>query len=296
VPVRLYVDSVDTSTASGRLLTHVLGSVAQFEADVAAERQRASQAAKIARGEKIGTTPSYGEREGEDLGAVIAAVREAGSHSGAARLLNQRGIKPRTSKRGWWPSAVAAIMKRVDGPSADRTRRPSTGPDFVLAKLLRCPTCGTRLTGARDRSWRKGGPRIRYTCRLGTVSPHQRTSVSEHLILPAIRAEADRLVTPDMLDAAQRAELEQRRARVLDMYESNDIDRDEYRRRVDAIDQAVASLDAQRVVSAIPRLDWDWQPRQINSVLRAMFDSIELDPATFQPVRFAWTVPEWRAA
>src|SRR3954469_12997305 len=32
VPVRLYADHVDTATASGKLLTHVLGAVAQFEA------------------------------------------------------------------------------------------------------------------------------------------------------------------------------------------------------------------------------------------------------------------------
>src|SRR4051812_25412270 len=93
IPVRLYADNVDTSTASGRLLTHVLGSVAQFEADVAAERQRASQAARVARGEKLGTVKSYGEKDGEDLDVVLTALSEAGSYSGAARLLNERGVK-----------------------------------------------------------------------------------------------------------------------------------------------------------------------------------------------------------
>src|SRR5207249_2313469 len=42
IPVRLYTDNVDTSTASGRLLAHVLSDVAEFEADVASERVRAA--------------------------------------------------------------------------------------------------------------------------------------------------------------------------------------------------------------------------------------------------------------
>ena len=68
------------------------------------------------------------------------------------------------------------------------------------------------------------------------------------------------------------------------------------------------ALDARRVVLAVPRVDWTWPPRQVNTVLRALFDGIELDPATFQPVQngprrfgreivsgFASTMPEWRA-
>jgi len=302
IPVRLYVDSLDTSTASGRLLAHVLGSVAQFEADVAAERQRASQAAKRARGEKIGTTPVYGEREGEDAAIVSAAVMEAGSYSGAAKLLNERGIKPRSSKRGWWASSVSVVMKRIDPDVHINNRGPKgIGPDFILAKVLRCPTCGTRLTGMADRTWRTSGPRVRYACRQGSVTPHARTSVSEHLILPAIRAEADRLVTPEMIEAGdteaeQRAELEHRKARVLDMFEAGHIDRDERERRLTGIYQSLEKLDARRVVNAIPRIDWTWPSRQINAVLRALFERIELDPATFQPVAFEWTVPEWRAS
>lgn len=300
IPVRLYADHVDTSTASGRLLTNVLASVAQFEAEVASERVRAAQAAKLARGEKLGTAWEYGEREGEDASAVAAAVAEAGSYSGAARLLNERGIKPRNGKRGWWPSTVAVVAKRLDGTLGAPAFKKGVGPDFILAKLLKCPTCGTLLTGMADRTERHGGPRIRYACRLGSVMPHPRMSISEHLILPTIREEAERLVTPEQLEAgngeaAKRAELEGRRARVLDMYEAGDLQRDEYRRRVAAIDSDVARLDSQRVVSAIPRLDWTWQPRQINAVLRALFASVELDVATFLPIGFEWTVPEWRS-
>jgi hypothetical protein len=47
-------------------------------------------------------------------------------------------------------------------------------------------------------------------------------------------------------------------------------------------------------VRAVPRIDWDWPPRQLNAVLRAIFEDVQLDPETFAPVGFTWTVPEWR--
>lgn len=299
IPVRIAVDAVDTSTASGRLLTHVLASVAAFEADVASERIRAANAAKLARGQKIGTAHAYGEKAGEDAEAVMAAFRDAGSYSGAARLLNERGVRPRNSRRGWWPSAVAVVVKRLD-PSLNGHRATrgyaAGGTDFTLARMLRCPTCGTLLTGTRDR----GGRRVRYSCRLGSVMPHARVSVSEHLILPAIRAEAEHLTTPEAVEtlsdpAGERAELEARRARVLDMYESGLIDKADRERRLQAVIAALERLDSARIIEAVPVIDWSWSPRELNRVLSAIFADVTLDPATFQPVAFTWSVPEWRA-
>lgn len=306
IPVRLYADHVDTSTASGRLLTHVLASVAEFEADVASERIRAANTAKLARGESISTVPFYGDKPGEDVQVVLDAFREAGSFSAAAKLLNDRGVKPRTSKRGWWPSAVCHVVKRAD-PSVG-TRTPTRGykaggSDFVLARLLRCPTCGTLLTGTRDRVDGKNGGRVRYACRMGTVKPHPRISVSEHLILPAIREEVSRLSTPDRVEATEReataeADLEARRARILDMYDSGDIDRAQYARRLSAVSDSLAKLAAKRVVMDVPTIDWSWSPRVLNGVLRALLVDITLDAASFQPlpVGFQWTVPEWRSS
>jgi DNA invertase Pin-like site-specific DNA recombinase len=301
IPVRLYADHVDTSTASGRLLTNVLGSVAQFEADVASERVRAANSAKLARGESLSTVPFYGDAEGEDGPAILEAFREAGSFSAAAKLLNERGVKPRTSTRGWWPSAVAVVCKRLDPSIGHRGGGRGVGAggsDFILARLLRCPTCGTRLTGTRDR-----GTRVRYSCRLGTSLPHQRISVTEHLILPAIRAEVDRLRTPDQVEAATgaeaaRAELEGRRARIIDLFEAGHVDRQDRERRLAAVNDELAQIDARQVVLAVPAVDWTWEPRPLNRVLRAILDGIELDVATFQPKPdgYVWTVPEWRSA
>lgn len=299
IPVRLYADHVDTSTASGRLLTNVLSSVAQFEADVASERVRAANAAKLARGEKVATTPFYGDSPGDEPEKVLKAFHEAGSFSGAARLLNEWKVKPRSARRGWWPSSVSLIVKRLD-PTIGR--RPggrgvgAAGSDFALAKLLRCPTCGTMLTGTRDR----GGRRVRYSCRLGTVTPHARVTVTEHLIMPAIQAETARLVVParaeGSADADTLAGLDDRRARILDMYESGLLTREDRDRRLEAVTESAEALASRQVVMDIPSIDWAWEPRTLNTVLRAVFATIELDPATFQPVAFTWAVPEWRAA
>lgn len=302
IPVRLAVDNVDTTTASGRLLANVLGSVAAFEADVASERVRASNAAKLARGERLGTSWYFGEREGEDLQAVMEAFAQAGSYSAAAKLLNLRGIKPRNGKRGvWWPSSVSVIVRRMRPELVRGSSRGAKagGSNFTLARLLRCPTCGTMLTGTRDRTDNKAHGRVRYSCRLGTALPHARISISEHLILPAIQAEANRLLTPEQVvmadeDAGKRAELEARRARIIDLYESGLIDRQDREHRLEAVNKSLERIDVRHVIRAIPRLDWSWEPRRLNPVLRALFDRIELDPATFQPIGITWNVPEWR--
>jgi DNA invertase Pin-like site-specific DNA recombinase len=298
IPVRLDRDHVDTTTASGKLLTNVLSSVAQFESDVASERVRGANAAKLARGQSLTTVRSYGDGNGDDAAAVLAAFREAGSFSGAAKLLNERGIKPRNSLRGWWPSAVAVVVKRLD-PTIG-TRKPTRGyaaggTDFILARLLRCPTCGTLLTGTRDRD----GRRVRYSCRLGTAKPHPRISVTESHILPAVQSEVARLAAPERVqadedDEVQRQALEARKVRVVDLFDAGHIDRADRERRLQAVYDDMAKLDTHRVVLAVPEVDWDWEPRKLNAVLRALFESIALAPATFQPVAFQWTVPEWR--
>ena len=300
IPVRLAVDAVDTSTASGRLLANVLGSVAAFEADVSSERVRAAHAAKRARGEKIGTTKPYGDKPGEDAAVVLAVFRKAGNYSAAAKELNRLGVKPR-SGRLWWASAVRLVVRRLDPSIA--AQRPSRGykmlgTEFILAKLLRCPTCGTRLSGTKDRIDGPNKGRIRYACRQGTVTPHPRVSVTEAHILPAIREEAAMLRAPDKVkstaDRTGAADLEARRLRIIDLYEAGHIDRDEREKRLAAITDRLAKIDATQTIRKIEPLNWEWSPRTINRYLRLMFERIELDPETFQPIRFEWTIPGWR--
>jgi hypothetical protein len=176
-----------------------------------------------------------------------------------------------------------------------RAGRPS---QFALAKILRCPTCGTALTGTRDR----GGRRVRYSCRLGSVTPHQRITISEHLIMPAIQMEAERLRPPfaevesRTRDERQRARLEGKREKVIDSYVDEKITKADRDRRLAAIDTEFAALDSRRIMLAVPsiaEIDWD-DPAKVNGVLAALFEEVRLDAASFQPTAFTWRVPEWR--
>jgi hypothetical protein len=61
------------------------------------------------------------------------------------------------------------------------------------------------------------------------------------------------------------------------------------------IAEAAARFDGRAVAVEIPRIDWAWESKRLNAYLRGLFERIDLDPATFQPRDFAWTVPEWRS-
>jgi hypothetical protein len=108
-------------------------------------------------------------------------------------------VKPRTG-RAWWPSY---------GGGRRQAHGPHRGSDAPLARLRGCwdrlqagsppvlPNVGRApRRHARTARWPEQGPGP-LSCRLGSVTPHPRVSVSEHLILPAIRAEARRLKTPE---------------------------------------------------------------------------------------------------
>ncbi|HEY7935754.1 MAG TPA: recombinase family protein [Candidatus Limnocylindrales bacterium] len=307
VPVRLVVDAVDTSTASGRLLANVLGSVSQFEAEVAGERLLAMYATKraraIERGEDpvdaVRTSKRYGERPGEDADLVLKTFRETGSFSKAARKLNQLGLKPRDSST-WWASSVGVVVERLDPMVAARTKRvgyKSGGTPFALAGLLRCPTDGAMLTGSRMKT--SAGFRARYACRHGEGLPHPRVAISEHLILPAIEAEAARYRDPDEdagpdRRATLKAELEARRQRVVESRLDGIIDRGEAVRQVAEIDMEVARLDRPPVRDL--RTVAGRTPIELNAILRQLFERIDLDPVSFQPVHFEWRDPSERAA
>ena len=66
-------EQVDTSTASGRMVLHILTSVAQWEHEAISERTAAALAAKRARGERFSGEPPIGYRYEGDRVVVNAA-------------------------------------------------------------------------------------------------------------------------------------------------------------------------------------------------------------------------------
>ena len=103
-------DSIDTRTASGRLVLNVLCSVAQWEREATGERTRDAMKHKQSRGEFIGGSAPYGSRVDADgklepveseqaVLRVVEQLRGAGlSLRAIAAELDRAGLRSRTGK------------------------------------------------------------------------------------------------------------------------------------------------------------------------------------------------------
>ena len=93
-----HTQSIDTTTAMGRLFFHVIGSFAEFEREIIVERVRAGLANARAKGKRLGRSVAD-----PSAGARIAALRPDGLS------LRQIAARERLS-----PSGVRKILKRTD--------------------------------------------------------------------------------------------------------------------------------------------------------------------------------------
>jgi DNA invertase Pin-like site-specific DNA recombinase len=91
--------AIDTSTPSGRLLFHVLGSIAEFERDLIRERTAAGMRAAKRRGARIGRPEAAVDRD-----ALAQGISEGASVSELARRL---GVSRPTARR------LARVEERV---------------------------------------------------------------------------------------------------------------------------------------------------------------------------------------
>lgn len=305
VVVRMVEGNIDTSDATGELVLTVLAGMNTWQARTTSEKMKATFALKKERGDPIGS-PGYGMRPGEDAEAVLQAFREAGSYNGAAALLNARKVPTRFSKKVcrdtgvkgcWWPSTVGQMMRRIDPSFRGRVAKgvAAGGLDFILARLLRCPTCGTLLSGQRYRGSTK------YSCKLGNAGmPHPRVTAPEHRILDVVKAEIAHLRVPEEWvkieeeGNAERQRLDAQRMAVLDLYQGGDITKEEKDQRLARVAAAQAKVEGKSRLYRLPEIDWTASPKLLNRVMRTLFGSIDLDPVTFRPVSFDWLIPEWR--
>lgn len=103
------VDNIDSSTASGKLIFHVLAAIAEFESEVASERTRDVMAHKIENGAKVGAAPYGWQWKGVEgrkklvespaeqpvLAEILGMRRGLMGLRTIAAELNRRGTKPR---------------------------------------------------------------------------------------------------------------------------------------------------------------------------------------------------------
>lgn len=116
-------ESIDTTTAAGRMIFRLLATLAQFERELVSERTRAAMTFKKTQGERVGKIP-FGfvlGADGKQLlpdaseQAILSEIMEmhvAGvSQSAIARSLNDRKV-PSKSGSQWRQSSVRSILLR----------------------------------------------------------------------------------------------------------------------------------------------------------------------------------------
>lgn len=119
-------DHIDTTSASGRLVLHVLASVSQWEREAIGERTAAAMASLRTQGRSTGTAP-YGQRseggvlvpdDGEQsiIAEIIALDAEGLSTPKIAARLNKLGRPARGAK--WYQPAVWRIVAAHRAASA----------------------------------------------------------------------------------------------------------------------------------------------------------------------------------
>jgi len=118
-------ESLNTESASGRMIVHILGGIAEWERDTVGERTSAALSAKRARGERAGTIP-YGyrlkgangqlaphQRERKIL-RLMTECRAAGfSLRATAAELNRKGMTTRAGQP-WRFEYVRSALKTIE--------------------------------------------------------------------------------------------------------------------------------------------------------------------------------------
>jgi DNA invertase Pin-like site-specific DNA recombinase len=118
-------EKIDTTTAAGRMVFRLLGSLAEFERDQIAERTASALQCKKARGERVGSVPFGYDLAADGIKlipnaiqleavALINELRLSGlSYRDIADELTQRNITTAKGNTTWTHTAVARIVKRA---------------------------------------------------------------------------------------------------------------------------------------------------------------------------------------
>jgi site-specific DNA recombinase len=116
-------ESVDTSTASGKLFHNIIACLSEWERGVISERTRDALRHKRSNGQRAGELP-YGyalENDGKTLKPIpeeqetlkgIRTMRERLSYAGIADRLNAEGIATKKGSR-WYAESVRSVLQHA---------------------------------------------------------------------------------------------------------------------------------------------------------------------------------------
>ena len=102
-------EQIDTTTAGGRLIFHVIGAVAQFERDLVSERTKAGLAAARARGKRGGRPAKL---KPKDIRIIIQIMKD--KTVTATDIAKRFGVSRATIQRGLKMDRESAEAKELD--------------------------------------------------------------------------------------------------------------------------------------------------------------------------------------
>jgi site-specific DNA recombinase len=117
-------DSIDTRTASGRMVLNIIMSIAQWEREIISERTSDALQGKISRGERCGRI-RYGydlaadrktlvpnKHEQEVISKLKAWRRTGWTYQGMVEELHRLGIETKDGGHLWFPATIHRILSR----------------------------------------------------------------------------------------------------------------------------------------------------------------------------------------
>ena len=131
------------------------------------------------------------------------------------------------------------------------------------------------------------------------VERHGHYVARQWRILEFARTEAARLAIPythaeiQAETSTRRELLTEQRKRLGWAVADGLLSRQSAKTRAAAIDAELAALEVRETIVEIPRIDWSAPAAELNAVLQALWERIELDEQ-LRPVHAVWRVPEWR--
>jgi DNA invertase Pin-like site-specific DNA recombinase len=306
VKFRSLTESIDTSTAQGRLFFTLLAAFAEFERAQIVERTKAGKAARVAGGLHPGGPRTYGfavdrstvvDDEAKVLADAAAKVLDGGS---LARLVDTLNALQVPAKRGGtWnettlrrmllnPDLVPAILTQqqhrdlVDlfaNPKArQRQGRPAT---HLLAGILEC-ACGAKMYATAVSI--KGSKRMVYACRRsygGRWNGCGKVSIGKDTIEEFITAAAAGAVCSEWFTEALNA----RRAAALDGADAVDLE------------EARAELDDYQALPARFRTpDTDARQAELHERIRVATAKLMAVPELRELLDLPRTAQAWEAA
>ncbi len=102
---------IDLSTAAGRMCAGILATVAEFEGELIRQRTREGLAVKRAKGEAV----NQGQTSQDVTARIVRERAEGRSLPAIANRLNADGVPTAQGGRQWYPSTIAAVLRRSAG-------------------------------------------------------------------------------------------------------------------------------------------------------------------------------------